>query len=71
MIEYTDEFGTWYAGLSEREQEDITAIVGLLDERGQRLPFPLFFRGRGIETRPYARIAGAERREAHPDLLRF
>lgn len=40
MIECTDEFGVWYTGLSEREQDDITAVVELLQEKGQRLPFP-------------------------------
>ena len=40
MIEYTDEFGAWYGSLSDGEQEDITAVVELLEEKGQRLPFP-------------------------------
>ena len=39
-IEYTDEFGAWWAGLREGEREDITAAVELLMERGANLPFP-------------------------------
>lgn len=39
-IEFTNEFGTWWHECSEREQEDITAIVELLEEDGPKLPFP-------------------------------
>ena len=39
-VEYTDEFGEWWIGLSDREQEDITAIAILLMEYGPNLPFP-------------------------------
>jgi hypothetical protein len=39
-VEYTDEFGEWWAGLTERHQEDVTAIVELLMALGPRLPFP-------------------------------
>jgi hypothetical protein len=39
-VEYTDEFGEWWRGLSEAEQEDISAIAVLLMERGPDLPFP-------------------------------
>jgi hypothetical protein len=39
-VEYTDEFGFWWNTLSEDEQEDIAAIVGLLEEKGPELPFP-------------------------------
>ena len=39
-VEYTDEFGSWWKTLSEDEQEDIAAIVGLLEEKGPQLPFP-------------------------------
>ena len=39
-MEYTDELGAWWAELSERQQEDLTAIVELLMELGPRLPFP-------------------------------
>jgi len=39
-VEYTDEFGDWWPLLSEGEQEDIAAIVALLEIRGPQLPFP-------------------------------
>ena len=39
-IEVTDEFMRWYDGLSEREQDDIEAIVDLLTEQGPSLPRP-------------------------------
>lgn len=39
-VEYTDELGTWWAMLSEAEQESIDASVRLLQERGPNLGFP-------------------------------
>ncbi|MBP9692576.1 MAG: type II toxin-antitoxin system RelE/ParE family toxin [Alphaproteobacteria bacterium] len=39
-VEYTDEFGAFWKTLSEDEQEDIAAIIGLLEEKGTELPFP-------------------------------
>ncbi len=39
-VEYTDEFGAFWKALSEDEQEDIAAIIGLLEEKGTELPFP-------------------------------
>ena len=39
-VEYTDEFGNWWNTISEDEQEDIAAIVSLLEEKGTQLPFP-------------------------------
>lgn len=39
-VEYTDEFGGWWGTLREDEQEDIAAIVTLLEEKGTQLPFP-------------------------------
>jgi hypothetical protein len=40
MVEYTDEFGEWYQGLTETEQDAVDRTVGLLEARGPRLPFP-------------------------------
>ncbi|HEB54903.1 MAG TPA: hypothetical protein ENI98_01095 [Gammaproteobacteria bacterium] len=40
IVEYTDEFEQWWNGLTEAEQEDIAAIVGLLEIKGPHLPFP-------------------------------
>jgi len=39
-VEHTDEFEQWWDGLSEAEQESITATVGLLEQLGPDLPFP-------------------------------
>lgn len=39
-IEYTDEFGEWWITLSEQQQDDVAAIVGLLADRGTSLGFP-------------------------------
>lgn len=39
-VEYTDEFGAWWAGLNDAEQESIDASVRLLEERGPLLGFP-------------------------------
>ena len=39
-IEYTDEFGEWWACLSADEQESLAASVRLLEDRGPALGFP-------------------------------
>jgi len=39
-VEYTDEFGSWWEVLSECEQEEIAAVVELLEEKGPQLPYP-------------------------------
>ena len=39
-VEYTDEFGDWWNGLTEAEQESIDASVRLLEERGPQLGHP-------------------------------
>ena len=39
-VEYTDEFGEWWDGLSEAEQESVRASVKLLGDFGPKLPFP-------------------------------
>jgi len=39
-VEYTDEFGEWWSGLDESQQEDISAVAQVLMERGPDLPFP-------------------------------
>lgn len=39
-VEYTDEFGEWWNGLTEAQQEDCAAVVILLVEHGPQLPFP-------------------------------
>jgi len=39
-VEYTNEFEDWWLTLSEGEQIEIDAHVGLLEVRGPSLPFP-------------------------------
>ncbi len=39
-VEYTDEFEDWWSGLTEAEQEDIAAVVELLEAKGPNLPYP-------------------------------
>jgi len=39
-VEYTDEFERWWEILSEAEQIDIAASVGLLEQQGPNLKFP-------------------------------
>lgn len=40
-VEYSDEFGAWWATLSEKEQTAVAVTVGLLERMGPGLPFPL------------------------------
>jgi hypothetical protein len=46
-IEHTDEFAAWWQMLGEAEQEDVAAIVTLLESRGPQLPFPF---SSGVES---------------------
>jgi hypothetical protein len=39
-VEVTDEFTGWWDGLSESEQEAVTAHVGVLEQLGPALDFP-------------------------------
>ncbi len=39
-VECTDEFAVWYRGLSEAQQDDVTAAGLLLMEMGPQLPLP-------------------------------
>lgn len=39
-IEYTDEFKNWWDTVSEKQQNDIVAVVNLLAEKGTNLSFP-------------------------------
>lgn len=40
QVEYTDEFGDWWATLSEAEQEALDSSVRLLEARGPGLGYP-------------------------------
>lgn len=39
-IEYTDEFGEWWDGLTGNQQDDFAVVVGLLEVHGPNLSFP-------------------------------
>jgi hypothetical protein len=39
-VEYSDEFGAWWEGLTEGEQEDIAPVVNVLAELGPSLRRP-------------------------------
>jgi hypothetical protein len=40
-VEYTDQFGEWFTGLDEDEQESVVIAVEVLQERGPGLGRPL------------------------------
>lgn len=40
LVEYTDDFGEWWETLGALAQDDIAAVVGVLEQRGPQLPFP-------------------------------
>lgn len=40
-VEYTDEFGEWFAALDGEISEEVASVVDFLEERGPHLPFPL------------------------------
>jgi hypothetical protein len=52
-VEYTDEFGAWWEGLTETQQESVFASVGLLRVLGPRLGHP---HSSGIASSRHARM---------------
>jgi hypothetical protein len=41
VVEHTDQFAAWWLDLSEAEQEDIDAVVRVLEQKGPALRRPL------------------------------
>jgi hypothetical protein len=39
-VEYTDEFGAWWSGLTETQQDRLAATIRLLEVHGASLPLP-------------------------------
>jgi len=39
-VEVTDEWREWFQTLSDPEQEEVAATIGLLEKHGPHLPFP-------------------------------
>jgi len=52
-VEYTDELGDWWAGLTQAEQEFIDTSVRLLEAKGPNLGFP---HSSGIERSKHAHM---------------
>ena len=52
-VGHTDEFAQWYGGLSEAQQDDVTATGLLLMEHGPQLSFPF---SSGIASSKHAHL---------------
>jgi hypothetical protein len=52
-VEFTDEFGEWWDGLTSEEQEDIRAYVRLLEDYGVGLKYPYCS---GVETSKHSHM---------------
>lgn len=65
-VEATDAFAEWWRTLSEHEQDDVTAAVELLEERGPKLPFPL---SSGVEGSKFSHMREL-RIQSHGDPVR-
>ena len=60
-VEYTNEFGAWWAGLAEGQQDDVTAVVELLMEHRAPIAVSLLLWRRGFSPQPYPRASYPER----------
>ena len=40
VVEFTDEFEQWWDSLTDGEQDDVAAVVGVLEQKGPNLTFP-------------------------------
>src|SRR5258708_3540314 len=75
-VEYTDEFGDWWNGLTSEEQIELAAKVRLLEQHGPVLPQTSFGCDCHIETRKHERTAvqgrfsASSRRVAGPVCFR-
>jgi hypothetical protein len=65
-VEATDAFAEWWRTLTEQEQDDVTAMAELLEERGPRLPFPY---SSGIEGSKFSHMREL-RIQSHGDPIR-
>lgn len=66
-VESTGEFEKWWTALTEQEQDDVTAIVELLEEKGAHLPFPY---SSGIEGSKFSHMREL-RIQSHGDPIRI
>lgn len=66
-VEVSDAFVSWWNELTEQEQDDATAVIELLQERGVQLRFPL---SSGIEGSRHAHMREL-RIQSHGDPIRI
>ena len=66
-VEFTDAFHTWWSTLTEQEQDDPTAVIELLAERGVNLHFPL---SSGLEGSKHSHMREL-RIQSHGDPIRI
>jgi hypothetical protein len=52
-VEFTEEFGDWWDGLTAEEQEDVDASVMLLERWGPALPYP---HNSGVESSKHSHM---------------
>lgn len=52
-VEVTNEWIAWYNGLTEAHQDEVAAVIGLLEGCGPQLPFPY---SSGIASSAHARM---------------
>jgi len=65
-VEATSAFEEWWRVLTEQQQDDVTAMVELLQERGPKLPFPY---SSGIEGSKFSHMREL-RIQSHGDPIR-
>lgn len=65
-VEFTETFEQWWLELTEQEQDDVTAVVELLQEKGVHLPFPY---SSGIEESKFSHMREL-RIQSHGDPIR-
>ncbi|MFN2326484.1 MAG: type II toxin-antitoxin system RelE/ParE family toxin [Gemmatimonadales bacterium] len=53
-VEVTDQWVVWFESLTEAEQDDVAAVVGLVEARGPQLPYP-YSSGIAASAHPHMR----------------
>ena len=68
-VEFSDEFGDWWDGLTSAEQKSVDFTVGLLQQVGPRTKNAAFLGDRDLSQQAYARAANSTLRAAVPGPL--